>query len=86
MAIKAKTKSSALSALHEELADFLRQRLKSEDVTASDLNVVRQFLKDNGVNCDPIELQDVHNALDGLPTFDPDDTPGLYVEGDDKFN
>lgn len=82
--IKAKTKQDALSKLHEALASHLMAKLESGEVTASDLNVVRQFLKDNGVNCDPEVLQPMGDALADLPTFDPADAPSLYVEQDDN--
>ena len=45
-----------LLQLHSILAEQLLKKVKDEDVKASDLNVARQFLKDNGV--------------DGLPTND----------------
>ena len=45
-----------LIELHSILAEQLLKKVKAEDVKASDLNVARQFLKDNGI--------------DGLPTND----------------
>lgn len=45
-----------LIELHSILAEQLLKKVKEEDVKASDLNVARQFLKDNGI--------------DGLPTND----------------
>ena len=45
-----------LLELHSILAEQLLKKVKEEDVKASDLNVARQFLKDNGI--------------DGLPTND----------------
>ena len=45
-----------LLKLHSLLATKLLDKIKDEDVKASDLNVARQFLKDNGI--------------DGLPTND----------------
>ena len=45
-----------LLQLHSILAEQLLKKVKDEDVKASDLNVARQFLKDNGI--------------DGLPTND----------------
>ena len=45
-----------LLELHSILAEQLLKKVKAEDVKASDLNVARQFLKDNGI--------------DGLPTND----------------
>ena len=45
-----------LLELHSILAEQLLKKVRDEDVKASDLNVARQFLKDNGI--------------DGLPTND----------------
>jgi hypothetical protein len=45
-----------LLELHSILAEQLLKKVREEDVKASDLNVARQFLKDNGI--------------DGLPTND----------------
>ena len=45
-----------LLELHSILAEQLLKKVREEDVKASDLNVARQFIKDNGI--------------DGLPTND----------------
>ena len=45
-----------LIELHSILAEQLLKKVREDDVKASDLNVARQFLKDNGI--------------DGLPTND----------------
>lgn len=42
--------ASLLSSLHEELARDLLTRLRSGEASASELNVVRQFLKDNHID------------------------------------
>lgn len=41
-----------LSVLHGRLARELLTRLESGEATAADLNVIRQFLKDNGITAD----------------------------------
>ncbi len=46
-----KASEGALSDLHGVFALHCMERLKSGDCTASDMNVIRQFLKDNGINC-----------------------------------
>ena len=38
-----------VEGLHGALAKAMQERLKSGEATAADLNVIRQFLKDNGV-------------------------------------
>lgn len=42
-----------LDTLHSALADELLARVRSGEATASDLSVVRQFLKDNGIDSVP---------------------------------
>ncbi len=44
-----------LEQLHLVLAQELLDKVKSGDAKAGDLNVARQFLKDNGVECIPVE-------------------------------
>ena len=41
--------SKKLKELHDVLTQQLLDRVKSKDAKASDLNVARQFLKDNGI-------------------------------------
>lgn len=59
MANKATT--DQLDELHGLLAKKMKSKLDSGDFTASDLNVIRAFLKDNGVEAP---------ALPGTPTGD----------------
>ena len=56
MDIRVQMSKDKLLQLHSILAEQLLKKVKDEDVKASDLNVARQFLKDNGI--------------DGLPTND----------------
>lgn len=56
-----------LAALHGDLADAMRKRLESGEATASDLNVIRQFLKDNGINSDGQSDPKLKNLADELP-------------------
>ena len=39
-----------LEELHNDLAQHLLTQLKSGELRAADLNVIRQFLKDNGID------------------------------------
>jgi hypothetical protein len=52
-----------LQLLHKSLATALAQRLASGEATAAELNVVRQFLKDNNIDAMP---QSNEEALDYL--------------------
>lgn len=62
-----------LSRLHDELAKSMLDRIKSGEATASDLNVVRQFLKDNGINCDGRKNPTVNSIIDELPEYPDED-------------
>ena len=42
-----------LESIHSALASTLLQRIQDGSATATDLNVARQFLKDNGIDCAP---------------------------------
>lgn len=68
-----KANDQKLSELHGALADALRSRLKSPDVTAADLNVIRAFLKDNNITAVPVQGSPLGNLLDAIPHFDPAD-------------
>jgi hypothetical protein len=41
-----------MESLHELLALHLKGKLEENEVTPALLNVIRQFLKDNNINCD----------------------------------
>lgn len=57
-----------LSLLHGALAEAFVKRLQSGEYSASDLNVIRQFLKDNEISCDPDQPTDeVSDLLNALP-------------------
>lgn len=40
-----------LQELHELMAKVMRAKLESGEVDAATLNSIRQFLKDNGIEC-----------------------------------
>ena len=44
-----KADKDLLDQLHGLMAKTMKNKLESGEVTASDLNVIRQFLKDNGI-------------------------------------
>jgi hypothetical protein len=56
-----------LAQAHEELAKELLRRIKSGEASATDLNVARQFLKDNGIEALPTAHNPLGNLLEGLP-------------------
>ena len=59
--------SEKLSKLHDLLASRLTDIVQKEEVTASELNVVRQFLKDNGIDSIPAEHSPLGDLLVALP-------------------
>tara|TARA_Y100000004_G_scaffold167942_1_gene200910 strand:+ start:239 stop:460 length:222 start_codon:yes stop_codon:yes gene_type:complete len=63
-----------MKTLHYELAKDLLDKVRSGEAKAGDLNVARQFLKDNGIECIPVEnnpMEDLMNNLPDLETIPP---------------
>ena len=63
-----------LADLHGALAFYFADRLRNSECTASDLNVIRQFLKDNGINCVGENNETLAGIALDLPKFDDEDT------------
>ena len=59
--------SKTLEDLHEELAKVLLNRVKNPDAKSADLNVARQFLKDNNIDCSPTETNSIGKLAEELP-------------------
>lgn len=66
-----------LASLHGALAEAMKLKLESNDFTASDLNVIRQFLKDNGINTEGEADETIKSIADDLPELEDNVTP-LY--------
>ncbi|AGC35561.1 hypothetical protein RHEph01_gp051 [Rhizobium phage RHEph01] len=64
-----------LSLLHAEMAQKLLDKVRSGEVTAAELNVARQFLKDNNIDSVPKEGSPLRNLADDLPFTGDDDRP-----------
>ena len=56
-----------LGKLHEQLTEKLLERIRDPEVKASDLNVARQFLKDNNIDCVPTENNSIGKLAEELP-------------------
>ncbi len=56
-----------LKELHTRLAERLLDRIKEDDVKASDLNVARQFLRDNNFDCVPTDNSPLQKLIDEMP-------------------
>lgn len=72
--MSSKATEDALALLHAALANSLKDKLASGEATAADLNVVRQFLKDNGIDCYGKANPDVASLAEKM---------NFPVEGDD---
>ena len=59
-----------LDELHTELAETLLDKIRSGEAKASELNVARQFLRDNGVEGLPVDNTALKDLTDELPFDD----------------
>jgi len=59
--------TKTLKTLHEVLAEELLKRVKDPEAKSSDLNVARQFLKDNGIEAIPSDNSPLKALVDELP-------------------
>ena len=59
-----------LNTLHLCLAKELLGKIQSGEAKAGDLNVARQFLKDNGIECIPVENNPMEELMNNLPDLD----------------
>ena len=59
--------SEKLKELHEVLATELLKRVKDPEAKSADLNVARQFLKDNNIDAVPVDNSPLKKLLDELP-------------------
>ena len=56
-----------LKQLHNELALKLLNKVRDPEAKASDLNVARQFLKDNGIDSLPVDNSPLRDLMKELP-------------------
>jgi len=59
-----------MKTLHYELAKDLLDKVRSGEAKAGDLNVARQFLKDNGIECIPVENNPMEDLMHNLPDLE----------------
>lgn len=62
-----------MQKLHDALGAQLLQRITSGEATSSELNVARQFLKDNHVDAVPTAKSSLSKLLEELPEAFEDD-------------
>ena len=65
-----------LKELHAVLAEKLLAKVKDPDAKSSDLNVARQFLRDNGIDAVPTEGSSLQRLAEALP-FDIPEKPEI---------
>ena len=63
------TDKEMMALLHQTLAENLLARVKDPEAKSSDLNVARQFLKDNGIDALPVEGSPLSDLVATLPDF-----------------
>lgn len=66
-------KDSKLEELHELLATILLEKIRDPECKSAELNVARQFLKDNDVTAIPTDENALAQLLEDLP-FDSETT------------
>ena len=59
--------NTLFTQLHEELGQVLLEKLRDPDIKSADLNVIRQFLKDNDVVAIPTDSNALGSLLEELP-------------------
>lgn len=67
------THKELLESLHAELAKVLLERVRDPDSKSADLNVARQFLKDNNIDALPTEGSPLSDLVRNLPNFSDED-------------
>ena len=65
-----KATESSLGELHGLLAKVLLHKLKTGDLDKGDLNVIRQFLRDNNIDCYGPSNSMMTSIATELPKFD----------------
>ena len=63
-------KLELLENLHTVLIENLLDKVKSGEAKAGDLNVARQLLKDNGIECIPTANNPMEDLMSSLPDLD----------------
>lgn len=56
-----------LEQIHSALSSELLRKIQDGSATATELNVARQFLKDNGIDCAPEASQPMLNLARIMP-------------------
>lgn len=66
----AKSNQELLAELHAGLAYHLKEKLDQGIITTGELNILRQFLKDNAISAEPTEQTSFGDLVKALPDID----------------
>ena len=66
------TDKEMMALLHKTLAENLLMRIQDPEAKSADLNVARQFLKDNGIEALVVEGSPLSSLVATLPDFSDD--------------
>ena len=64
------TTTEVLSELHAGLAHLFMERLREGSLGTAELNILRQFLKDNQINSQPTEGSEFGDLAKALPDIE----------------
>ncbi len=64
------TTTDVLSELHAGLAHLFMERLREGSLGTAELNILRQFLKDNQINSQPTEGSEFGELAKSLPDIE----------------
>ena len=67
------TDKEVLARLHTVLAEQLLERVQDPEAKSGDLNVARQFLKDNGIEALATQGSPLADLVKTLPDFNDED-------------
>ena len=62
--------TDVLSDVHELMAHWCLDKLREGEVNAADLNIIRQFLKDNQITAQPVEETSFGELAKALPEIE----------------
>lgn len=65
-----KDNQELLAELHAGLAYHLKEKLDEGIITTGELNILRQFLKDNAISAQPTEETSFGDLVKALPDID----------------
>jgi len=60
-------RDTKLLTLHTILAEKLLEKITDPDAKSADLNVARQFLRDNGIDAVPTDDSPLQKLIDEMP-------------------